>query len=40
MSVIGMNCELMKRYIEFVADRLLVAMQQTKVNPKEITSLL
>ncbi len=23
----------MKRYIEFVADRLLVAMQQTKVNP-------
>ncbi|XP_064386033.1 ribonucleoside-diphosphate reductase subunit M2 B-like [Halichondria panicea] len=31
VSVIGMNCELMKRYIEFVADRLLVAMQQTKV---------
>ena len=26
MALIGMNCELMCRYIEFVADRLLVAL--------------
>ena len=32
-NLIGMNCTLMKRYIEFVADRLLVALQQPKVGP-------
>lgn len=31
VNLIGMNCTLMKRYIEFVADRLLVALQQPKV---------
>ena len=31
VNLIGMNCVLMKRYIEFVADRLLVALQQPKV---------
>ena len=30
-NLIGMNCVLMRRYIEFVADRLLVALQQPKV---------
>ena len=32
VNLIGMNCDLMKRYIEFVADRLLVALEQTKVS--------
>lgn len=31
VAVIGMNCVLMKQYIEFVADRLLVALGQPKV---------
>ena len=31
MNLIGMNCDLMRQYIEFVADRLLVALQQPKV---------
>ena len=30
-KLIGMNGELMKTYIEFVADRLLVALEQPKV---------
>lgn len=30
-NLIGMNCELMKQYIEFVADRLLVELQCEKV---------
>lgn len=30
-NLIGMNCLLMKQYIEFVADRLLVALDQPKV---------
>lgn len=30
-NLIGMNCELMKRYIEFVADRLLVELDCAKV---------
>ncbi|XP_011406825.2 PREDICTED: ribonucleoside-diphosphate reductase subunit M2 B-like [Amphimedon queenslandica] len=30
-NLIGMNCVLMKQYIEFVADRLLVALDQPKV---------
>lgn len=30
-NLIGMNCELMKRYIEFVADRLLVELNSEKV---------
>ena len=31
VNLIGMNCDLMKQYIAFVADRLLVALQQEKV---------
>ncbi len=31
VSLIGMNADLMKQYIEFVADRLLVALGQNKV---------
>ena len=31
VNLIGMNCGLMRQYIEFVADRLLVALQQPKV---------
>ncbi len=31
VNLIGMNCDLMRQYIEFVADRLLVALEQTKV---------
>ena len=31
VNLIGMNCGLMKQYIAFVADRLLVALQQEKV---------
>ena len=31
VNLIGMNCELMKRYIEFVADRLLVELGCKKV---------
>ena len=31
VSLIGMNCGLMKQYIEFVADRLLVELQCDKV---------
>jgi ribonucleoside-diphosphate reductase subunit M2 len=30
-NLIGMNCLLMKQYIEFVADRLLVALDQPKI---------
>lgn len=32
VNLIGMNCDLMRQYIEFVADRLLVALEQTKVS--------
>ena len=32
MNLIGMNCGLMRQYIEFVADRLLVALHQSKVH--------
>jgi ribonucleoside-diphosphate reductase subunit M2 len=31
-AMIGMNCDLMKQYIEFVADRLLVELGCSKVN--------
>lgn len=31
VSMIGMNCDLMKTYIEFVADRLLVELDCPKV---------
>lgn len=31
VNLIGMNCGLMRQYIEFVADRLLVALHQSKV---------
>lgn len=33
-DMIGMNCELMRRYIEFVADRLLVELGCKKVEQK------
>ena len=36
VAVIGMNCVLMKQYIEFVADRLLVALEQPKVSTEMI----
>lgn len=32
VNLIGMNCDLMKQYIAFVADRLLVALHQNKVH--------
>lgn len=32
VALIGMNCDLMKRYIEFVADRLLVELGCDKVS--------
>ena len=32
MKLIGMNCTLMKQYIEFVADRLLLELGFSKVN--------
>lgn len=32
MKLIGMNCELMKQYIEFVADRLMLELGFSKVN--------
>lgn len=32
VKLIGMNCELMKRYIEFVADRLMLELGFTKVS--------
>lgn len=31
VKLIGMNCELMKQYIEFVADRLLLELGFSKV---------
>lgn len=31
VAMIGMNCDLMKQYIEFVADRLLVELNCPKV---------
>lgn len=35
-SLIGMNCRLMKQYIEFVADRLLGELNCDKVSLSEI----
>lgn len=32
MNLIGMNCELMKQYIEFVADRLMLELGCSKVS--------
>ena len=32
VAMIGMNCDLMKQYIEFVADRLLVELGCSKVS--------
>lgn len=32
VNLIGMNCELMKRYIEFVADRLMLELGCSKVS--------
>lgn len=44
VSLIGMNCGMMCKYIEFVADRLLVAMDQPKVynvdNPFDFMDLI
>ena len=36
-ALIGMNNELMKRYIEFVADRLLVELGVDKVGLKSVS---
>lgn len=33
VAMIGMNCDLMKTYIEFVADRLLIELGCQKVCP-------
>lgn len=35
-NLIGMNCKLMKQYIEFVADRLLLELKCEKVGPRFI----
>ncbi|KAH3698606.1 ribonucleoside-diphosphate reductase small chain-like [Dreissena polymorpha] len=35
VRLIGMNCDLMKQYIEFVADRLLVELKCSKIYNKE-----
>ena len=35
-NLIGMNCDLMKQYIQFVADRLLVELGCEKVNSEVI----
>lgn len=40
VNLIGMNCDLMRSYIEFVADRLLVALEQTKVGNLYRTGVL
>jgi len=37
-KLIGMNCDLMKQYIEFVADRLLVELGFSKVKRPVSTS--
>lgn len=36
MNLIGMNCELMKRYIEFVADRLMLELGCPKVGGPQL----
>lgn len=38
VNLIGMNCELMKRYIEFVADRLLLELGCSKVSTSSSSS--
>lgn len=44
VGLIGMNAKLMQQYIEFVADRLLVSLGQTKVyystNPLEYMDMI
>lgn len=40
VALIGMNNRLMAQYIEFVADRLLVALQVSKVRPKDCAVLV
>lgn len=40
VKLIGMNCELMKQYIEFVADRLLVELGFSKVSSSEPAPVL
>lgn len=44
VALIGMNCGMMSRYIEFVADRLLVALKQPKIynaeNPFDFMDLI
>ncbi len=37
VKLIGMNCELMKQYIEFVADRLMLELGFTKVTTSQQT---
>lgn len=36
VNLIGMNCELMKRYIEFVADRLMLELGCPKVSGSQL----
>ena len=40
VNLIGMNCQLMKKYIEFVADRLLVELECPKVRKFRISDKL
>ena len=40
VALIGMNCQLMKRYIEFVADRLLVELSCPKVSTGSLCTAL
>lgn len=40
VNLIGMNCELMKRYIEFVADRLMLELGCSKVSTSCCSSSL
>lgn len=35
VKLIGMNCDLMKQYIEFVADRLMLELGFTKVTTSQ-----
>lgn len=40
VKLIGMNCELMKQYIEFVADRLMLELGFSKVTTAPSTAVL
>lgn len=38
VKLIGMNCVLMKQYIEFVADRLMLELGFNKVSSRQFAS--